>query len=94
MTHEEINEIVFSNYEDLRNELIKKYNLYTKAKDNNSGMFHSDIDRNFMQMVNSFITSYIVQRNCNIPINEIKCWVEDKFTWDNIERILSDEGAF
>ena len=94
MMHEEINEMVFSNYEDLRNELIKKYNLYTKAKDNNSGMFHSDIDRNFMQMVRSFITYYIIQRTSTIPIDDIKIYVEDKFEFDNIQRIIGDEGGF
>jgi hypothetical protein len=89
---EEITDCIFLNYEDLRNELVIKYNEYKTVKKTNESIFEPDITKQFLDVVHSFITSWIVNRTM-LPLEEIKLYVEDKFTFDNIERIISEDGV-
>lgn len=90
--NEEINNAIFDNYPDLRNKLIKKYNLYLDVKANETGMLHPDIDKNFIEMMHSYISSYIINRTSNIPIDDIFIHVQDRFNLVNIQTIISEDG--
>lgn len=91
MNNEEIQECIDLNYEDLRNELINKYNLFNKVRENHEPIFEPDINKQFVDMIHSFVTSYIHNRTM-VDLVSVKVYVEDKFTFDNIERIISEDG--
>lgn len=88
---EEIQDCIFMNYEDLRNELIIKYNTFKNLKADHEAIFQFDITKQFVDMVHSFVTVYIHSRTMSNLV-DVKVYVEDKFTFDNIERIISEDG--
>lgn len=90
----ELQEIIYDNYEDLRNNIIKKYDNYYIIKSKNEGIFHGVIDKQFIDTLHSYIVSFLVQRNVTIKLDDIKIFVEDTFPFDNLERIISDDGDF
>lgn len=76
----------------MRNKLIQKYNLYIDVKGNETGLLHSDIDKNFIQMIHSYLCSYIINRTTNINIDDIFVYIQDRFNLINIQTIISPEG--
>lgn len=91
-SNDEIREVIFNNYNDLRDELLYKYNVYTSLKKEYDGIFHIDIDKQYMDIVREAVTEFIVKRSVNIGLMDIKLYVEDYFTFDNVERIISEDG--
>ena len=89
--YEEIQEVVYSNYEELRVEILNKYNVFAELRENNESIFYFDITKQFMDMIHSIITRFIVSRSL-LNFETVKLYVESRFTFDNIERIISEEG--
>lgn len=87
----EIEDFVFCNYEDLRNELVVKYNTFSKVKETHEAIFEPDITKQFVDLVHSFVSTYIHSRTM-VSFEDAKVYTEDKFTFDNIERIISEDG--
>lgn len=89
--YNEIQDCIFLNYEDLRNQLILKYNNYQKIRKDHASIFDIDITKQFVDMVQAYVTLFVTQRSL-INTEDVKLYVEDKFTFDNIERIISEDG--
>ncbi len=88
----ELQEIVFSNYEDIRDELLRKYDIYVGVKKEYGGIFYTDINYQFVDIVQKYITMFLSNRTVNVKVDDIKIYVEEVFTFDNIERIISEDG--
>lgn len=92
MTHNnEIRDVVFDNYEDIRATLINKYNKYGDVRRENEGIFYGDINKQFLDSIHKDIIEFICNRSMS-NLDDIIVYVEDKFTWDNVERIISKDG--
>jgi hypothetical protein len=89
---EEIQDCLYSNYEDLREELVRKYKIYKDIKTTYEPIFEPEINKQFLDMVQSFVSTYIHNKTL-ANLEEVKVYVEDHFTFDNIERIISEDGA-
>lgn len=89
--NEEIQNFVSSIYEDIRSKLIQKYNIYKRIRNEYEPIFEPDISKQFLDMVHSFLTAFITNRTL-LDTEIVKIYVQDKFTFDNIERIISDDG--
>lgn len=92
-SYEKIQDIVYSNYEDIRNELLEVYNTYNNAIESSDSIFKKDIDNQYIKTARSAVTRFIIIRT-SVSIVDILSYVEDKFTFDNIERIISNDGEF
>lgn len=88
---EEIQDFIFLNYEEIRLSLVYKYNEYTNALQDNDSIFRLDINKQFVEIAHYTISHY-VHTNTTINFEDIKVYVEDVFTFDNITRIISEDG--
>lgn len=84
-------EIVFSNYEEIRREMIKMYDKMVQAKLKNPAIFHEDVTKQYSDKVKSYVNNFIANK-CTLSPEEIALFVEYRFTFNNIEHIISEEG--
>lgn len=88
-SNDNINEFVFSNYEKIQEDLVKYYDVYIGLKEKYDSIFINDITKQYVQNIHSYLVRYIAH-NTLYDTEIIRIYVEDKFTFDNIERILND----
>ena len=91
-TRELIKDTIFDNYEELRNTLIRKYNNYYTIKRENDSLHGTIIDKQFVDSVKSYIIQYVVNKKNGADLQELELYVEQYFTFDNIERIIGKDG--
>ena len=91
-TRELIKDTIFDNYEELRNTLIRKYNNYYTIKRENDALHGTIIDKQFVDSVKSYIIQYVVNKKNGADLQELELYVEQYFTFDNIERIIGKDG--
>jgi hypothetical protein len=90
-SYSQIQEAMYDNYEFIREELLQKYKIYKGLKKDVEGLFHIDIDRQFVNIVCKFVTDFLAHKMLlNVSLIDIKLFVEDTFTFDNIIRILEE----
>jgi hypothetical protein len=91
-TKELIRDTIFDNYEDIRTALIRKHNNYYTVKRDNDSIYGSIIDKQFVDSVKSYVIQFVVNTKNGADVQELELYVEEYFTWDNIERIVGQDG--
>ena len=88
---DKIQEVMYDNYEFIREQLLLKYDTFKGLKRDVEGLFHIDINIQFVNIVCKFVTDFLAHKMLpNVSLMDIKLYVEDTFTFDNIIRILEE----
>ena len=88
---QEINEFVFNNFDYIQYNMVNMYKEYYDLVVHEPDIFIIDITKQFMNRVHNFLLNYLLSKlNITFTYEDIIIYIKDKFTFDNIERIISD----